>query len=77
MNNYSPYSTGMTAKQAVDALWKAATIGKEMCKIISQNTAPRLSDIENDCSFWYNTTNNKLYRACRNVDLGIVIWFEV
>jgi hypothetical protein len=77
MNNYSPYSTGMTAKQAVDALWKAVNIGKETCKIISQETAPRLSDIENECSFWYNTENNKLYRASRNVDLGIVIWFEV
>lgn len=77
MNNYSPYSTGMTAKQAVDALWKAVNIGKETCKIISQETAPSLSDIENDCSFWYNTENNKLYRASRNVDLGIVIWFEV
>lgn len=77
LDKYSPYSTGMTAKQAVEALWNAYNSPKNNCKIIRSASAPTLADINNDCSFWYNERNCKLYRAWRNTDLNILLWFEV
>ncbi len=76
-DGFSPYYTGMTAKQAVQALWNAHNIGTNFSKIISQETPPGFSEIPNDCSFWYNTNTNKLYRAVRNSDQNILAWFEV
>lgn len=76
-DGYSPYPTGMTARQAVQALWNAYNMGTNVCKIVSQTNAPSYSEVPNDCSFWYNTTNNKLYRCARNDDLGMLAWFEV
>jgi hypothetical protein len=52
-------------------------MGTNFCKIVSQTNAPSYSEVPNDCSFWYNTTNNKLYRCARNDDLGMLAWFEV
>ena len=43
LDKYSPYSTGMTAKQAVEALWNAYNSPKNNCKIITHSND---SDIE-------------------------------
>jgi hypothetical protein len=76
-DGYSPYATGMSAKQAVQALWNAYNINTNYSKVISQNTAPSYSDVPNDCSYWYNTSTNKLYRGVRNDELVLIMWFEV
>ena len=77
LDNYSPYGTGMTARQATEALWNAYNMSGSFCKIIRSTTAPGWNDVPNDCSFWYNETNCKLYRAWRNSSQGILIWIEV
>lgn len=76
-DGYSPYATGMSAKQAVQALWNAYNINTNYSKVISQSTAPSYSDVPNDCSYWYNTSTNKLYRSVRNDELVLIMWFEV
>ena len=76
-DGYSPYATGMSAKQAVQALWNAYNINTNYSKVISQNTAPSYSDVPNDCSYWSNTSTNKLYRGVRNDELVLIMWFEV
>lgn len=76
-DGYSPYPTGMTAKEATDALWNAKNMGSNFCKVITQSSAPGYAEVPNDCSFWYNTSTNKLYRACRNTSLSMIVWFEV
>lgn len=76
-DGYSPYATGMSAKQAVQALWNAYNINTNYSKVISQNTPPSYSDVPNDCSYWYNTSTNKLYRGVRNDELVLIMWFEV
>lgn len=76
LDGFAPYATGMTAKQAVQALWNAHNIGTNYSKVISQPSAPSWQDVPNDCSFWYNTSTNKLYRAVRNTQ-GMLAWFEV
>lgn len=77
LDGYAPYATGMTASQAVQALWNAYNIGTNFSKVISQPNPPGYQEIPNDCSFWYCTTTNKLYRALRNEDLSMLAWFEV
>jgi hypothetical protein len=77
---YSPYGCGMTAQHAVEALWRAAGLPetlKSYSKIITSTTPPVYTDADNDNLFWYCTTNNKLYRASRNKDLQLLVWFEV
>ena len=76
-DGYSPYATGMSAKQAVQALWNAYNINTNYSKVISQNNPPSYSDVPNDCSYWYNTSTNKLYRGVRNDELTLIMWFEV
>ena len=76
-DGYSPYATGMSAKQAVQALWNAYNINTNYSKVISQNSPPSYSDVPNDCSYWYNTSTNKLYRGVRNDELALIMWFEV
>ena len=76
-DGYSPFATGMSAKQAVQALWNAYNINTNYSKVIRQSTAPNYSDVPNDCCFWYNTNTNKLYRCIRNTDLSLLMWFEV
>ena len=77
LDGYSPYGTGMSAKQAVEALWNAYNVPKNYCKIKRSETVPSFSDIQNDCSFWYNEKTCKWYRAHRNTDLKMIFWFEV
>lgn len=76
-DGFSPYYTGMTAKQAVQALWNAYNISSNYSKVISGPEPPNYTDIPNDCSFWYNNSTNKLYRAVRNNDQRLLAWFEV
>ena len=77
LDGYAPYSTGMTGKQAVEALWKAWTMDVNFCRIITSDKAPIFSQIKNDCSFWYDSVHDKLYRAWVSWDMSIVFWFEV
>ena len=40
-------------------------------------TAPTITDVYNHCEFWYCTVTDKLYRASKNDERNIVVWFEV
>lgn len=77
LDNYSPYGTGMSAKQAVEALWNGYNLPNNYCMIISKDTPPNFNDVKTDCTYWYNTANCKLYRAHKNDEESIVVWFEV
>lgn len=77
LDGYAPYSTGMTGKQAVEALWRAYKMGNNFCKIITSPTPPGITEIENDCSFWYDSVNDKLYRAWVSWNMSMLYWFEV
>lgn len=77
LDGYAPYATGMTAREAVDALWAAKNISTTSSTILYADDPPAYSAVKNDVTFWYNTSTNKLYRANLNNDLSIVIWIEV
>jgi hypothetical protein len=77
LDGFSPYSSGMTAKQAVQSLWNAYNINTNYSKVISSPNPPAYQDVSNDCSFWYCTSTNKLYKGVRNTDLLLIMWFEV
>ena len=77
LDGFAPYATGMTAREAVDALWAAKNISTNGAKIINSDTAPVFSDVSNEITFWYNTATNRLYRAHLNTTDNIVMWFEV
>lgn len=77
LDGFAPYATGMTAREAVDALWAARNLTDTGAKIIKSDTAPTYANVKNELTFWYNTSTNKLYRAHLNEDDNIVIWFEV
>lgn len=77
LDGFAPYATGMTAREAVDALWAAKNLDDTGAKLIKSDTAPVYANVKNELTFWYNTTTCKLYRAHLNTDDNIVIWFEV
>lgn len=77
LDGFAPYATGMTAREAVEALHAARNISTNGAKIINSDTAPVFSDVSNEITFWYNTETNRLYRAHLNTTDNIVMWFEV
>ena len=77
LDGFAPYATGMTAKEAVEALWAAKNIDSNGAKIINSDTTPVYSDAKNEITFWHNTETNRLYRAHLNNTDMIVMWFEV
>lgn len=77
LDGFAPYATGMTAREAVDALWSARNLESTGAKLIKSETVPSYSNVKNELTFWYNTSTNKLYKARMNEDDRIVIWFEV
>lgn len=78
-DGYSPYPIGLSAADSVTAIRRAHNLLdtlKSYCEIIPAESAPTYEDIENQCSYWYDTLNNKLYRAFVNEDTSAVVWFE-
>ena len=50
---------------------------KNYARVYMSETAPTITDVYNHCEFWYCTVTDKLYRASKNDERNIVVWFEV
>ena len=88
LDGYEPYATGMTAKMAVEALWRAYQIpehSKEVLEnsfmVISQNTPPEYSfliDLDNvKFPVWHDLSTHKYYFGDINTTARCVIWFQI
>jgi len=79
-DGYAPYPINLTAKQSVDAIHRAHKLPETLAQyshIAQTDTPPTYEDIETSGEFWFNTTNGKVYRAFKNDDDQVLVWFEV
>lgn len=80
LDGYSPYPIGLTASQSVEGVkngFQLYNILKQYCRVYESETAPTISDVHNEFEIWYCTTTDKVYRACKNDEKNIVVWFEI
>lgn len=83
LDNYTPFSVGMTANQARDALWAAYGIKKtivQMCATyVEAESEPRYADISDKSKvcFWFQPSTNRLFRALTQKNVETVVWMQV
>ena len=80
LDGYNPYPIGLTASQSVEGIkngHQLYNILKQYARIYESETAPTINDVYNQCEFWYCTLTDKLYKASKNDQKNIVVWFEV
>ena len=80
LDGFNPYPIGLTASQSVTGIkngYQLYDILKNYARVYMSETAPTITDVYNFCEFWYCTVTDKLYRASKNDERNIVVWFEV
>lgn len=80
LDGYNPYPTGLTAAQCVAALKRAYLLDvtlQDYAFVAKTETPPPYEDVDTTGEFWFCTKTQKLYRAYRDEDEKIVLWFEV
>lgn len=87
LDGYEPYATGMTAKMAVEALWRAyklpehsREILENSCMVFNSETPPDYAyilDLDGvKFPIWHNLTNNKYYYGDISDSLRAILWFQ-
>lgn len=88
LDGYVPYATGMTAKMAVEALWRAYKIpehSREFLEnstiVINESSPPEyiyIKDLEYvKFPIWHNPDNNKYYYGDVSDTLRKIFWFQL
>lgn len=87
LDGYEPYATGMTAKMAVEALWRSYNLPEKTKEILEHSCV--IYDDENPPTYltikelegvkfpiWHNLENNKYYYGDVSDTLRNIVWFQ-
>lgn len=80
-DGYTPYSVGMSAAQAVEALNRALNLSTELTNFLEYYASSTLptqtyeSGVVKVGSRWYNIANGKIYKAVA-IESLLPIWIE-
>lgn len=80
LDGYNPYPTGLTAAQCVAALKRAHILDvtlQDYAFIAKTETPPTYDEVDTTGEFWFCTKTQKLYRAVKNDEEKLLLWFEV
>lgn len=87
LDGYVPYATGMTARMAVEALWRAYKLPEhsrevlENSVILIEDSNPPsyeyIIDLENvKMPIWHNIETNKYYIGTISDSARCIMWFQ-
>lgn len=87
LDGYVPYATGMTARMAVEALWRAYALPEHSVEVLensvivyTDNEPPgyqQIIDLDNvKLPIWHDKEKNKYYVGAVNNVIRNVVWFQ-
>ena len=87
LDGYVPYATGMTARMAVEALWRAYKLPEHSREILENSvivmeddTPPsyeHMMDLENvKTPIWHDKETNKYYIGTMSETARCIMWFQ-
>lgn len=87
LDGYVPYATGMTAKMAVEALWRAYKLPEHSREVLENSAMVFESDQPPSYTYikdlnvvkfpiWHNMENNRYYYGDISDSVRKIFWFQ-